>query len=106
GLWPISFALRPFCSAKSAVGCRNMHVLMTVIIPFVGDYYFSPALIGMIIIFVATMGFILPGSSGMAPYLYGNDWIQVRDIYRYGLFYCLLFLICSVLVYLAASFII
>jgi Di- and tricarboxylate transporters len=81
-------------------------VLMTVIIPFVGDYYFSPALIGMIIIFVATMGFILPGSSGMAPYLYGNDWIQVRDIYRYGLFYCLLFLICSVPVYLAASFII
>ncbi|MEY8412213.1 aldo/keto reductase, partial [Lachnospiraceae bacterium 62-26] len=26
GLWPISFALRPFCSAKSAVGCRNMQL--------------------------------------------------------------------------------
>ena len=81
-------------------------VLMTVIIPFVGDYYFSPSLVGMIIIFVATMGFILPGSSGMAPYLYGNDWIEVKDIYKYGLFYCLLFLICSVPVYLAASFIV
>lgn len=81
-------------------------VLMTVIIPFVGDYYFSPSLVGMIIIFVATMGFILPGSSGMAPYLYGNDWIQVKDIYKYGLFYCLLFLICSVPVYLIASFIV
>lgn len=79
-------------------------VLMTVIIPFVGDYYFSPSLVGMIIIFVATMGFILPGSSGMAPYLYGNDWIEVKDIYKYGLFYCLLFLICSVPVYLVASF--
>lgn len=81
-------------------------VLMTVIIPFVGDYYFSPSLVGMIIIFVATMGFILPGSSGMAPYLYGNDWIEVKDIYKYGLFYCLLFLICSVPVYLVASFIV
>ena len=28
-------------------------VLMTVIIPFVGDYYFSPSLVGMIIISVS-----------------------------------------------------
>lgn len=81
-------------------------VLMTVIIPFVGDYYFSPALIGMIIIFVATMGFILPGSSGMAPYLYGNKWIEVKDIYKYGLMYCLIFFICALPVYLIASFIV
>lgn len=81
-------------------------VLMTVVIPFVKDYYFSPALIGMIIIFIATMGFILPGSSGMAPYLYANPWIQVKDIYKYGLFWCLLFLIVAVPVYLIASFII
>ena len=81
-------------------------VLMTVIIPFVGDYYFSPALVGMIIIFIATMGFILPGSSGMAPYLYGNKWIQVKDIYKYGLFYCLLFFIVALPVYLVASFIV
>ena len=81
-------------------------VLMTVIIPFVGNYYFSPSLVGMIIIFVATMGFILPGSSGMAPYLYSNKWIEVKDIYKYGLFYCGLFFISAFPVYLIASFII
>lgn len=81
-------------------------VLMTVIIPFVQDYYFSPALVGMMIIFIATMGFILPGSSGMAPYLYANKWIEVKDIYKYGLYWCLLFLIVSIPVYIIASFIV
>ena len=81
-------------------------VLMTVILPFVGNYYFSPSLVGMMIIFVATMGFILPGSSGMAPYLYSNKWIEVKDIYKYGLFYCLIFFISAFPIYLIASFII
>lgn len=81
-------------------------VLMTVIIPFVGNYYFSPSLVGMIIIFVATMGFILPGSSGMAPYLYSNKWIEVKEIYKYGLVYCLLFFLSAFPVYLIASFIV
>lgn len=81
-------------------------ILVTVVIPFVQGYYFSPALVGMIIIFIANMGFILPGSSGMAPYLYGNKWITVKDIYKYGLLYCVLFLISAIPVYLIASYLI
>lgn len=81
-------------------------IMVTVVIPFVQGYYFSPALVGMIIIFIANMGFILPGSSGMAPYLYGNKWITVKDIYKYGLLYCGLFLLGAIPVYLIASFII
>ncbi|MBS6955640.1 MAG: SLC13 family permease [Enterocloster asparagiformis] len=81
-------------------------VMVTVVIPFVQGYYFSPALVGMIIIFIANMGFILPGSSGMAPYLYGNKWVTVKDIYKYGLIYCGLFLLSAIPVYLIASYII
>ncbi len=81
-------------------------IMLTAVMPFIQDYYFSPAIVGMCIIFIANMGFILPGSSGMAPYLYGNSWINVKDIYKYGLFYCVLFLASAIPVYLIASFIV
>ena len=42
----------------------------------------------------------------MAPYLYGNKWVTVKDIYKYGLIYCGLFLLSAIPVYLIASYII
>ena len=59
----------------------------------------------MAIIFIANLGFVLPGSSAMAPFLYSNDWVQVRDIYKYGVFYCLLFVLEAVpILYLFSRF--
>ena len=66
-------------------------IVVTVVLPFVSKYYFSPAIIGMAILLIANLGFIFPGSSGMAPFLYSNKWIEVKDIYKYGLVYCVIF---------------
>ena len=41
-------------------------IMLTAVMPFIGNYNLSPSVIGMAIIFLANMGFILPGSSGMA----------------------------------------
>ena len=80
-------------------------IMITVALPFVTQYYYSPMIIGMAIIFIANMGFILPGSSGMAPFLYSNEWIGVKNIYKYGVFCAILFLLAAIPVYLVASFI-
>lgn len=81
-------------------------IMLTAVMPFLENYNLSPSVIGMAIIFLANMGFILPGSSGMAPYLYGNKWIQVTDIYKYGVLYVVLFLIAAIPVFLIAGMVI
>lgn len=81
-------------------------VVVTVVLPFVDRYYFSPALVGMAILLIANMGFIFPGSSGMAPFLYSNQWITVKDIYKYGLIYCVLFLLAAIPTFIVFSYII
>ncbi|MGL6197387.1 MAG: SLC13 family permease [Lachnospiraceae bacterium] len=88
----------------SNIGVAMM--LIPVVVPFVNQIGIAPAIIGIAIIFVANMGFILPGSSAMAPLLYSNEDIEVGAIYRYGLFYCLLFVIIAIPVFYAFSFII
>jgi len=75
----------------SNIGVAMM--LIPIILPFVHALGISPAIPGMAIIFIANLGFILPGSSAMAPFLYSNEWIQVKDIYKYGVFYCVLFVV-------------
>lgn len=75
-----------------------------VVVPFVDQIGIPPAIVGMAIIYVANMGFILPGSSAMAPLLYSNENIEVKDIYRYGLVYCLLFLIIAIPVFYCLNF--
>ena len=81
-------------------------IVVTVVLPFVSKYYFSPAIIGMAILLIANLGFIFPGSSGMAPFLYSNKWIEVKDIYKYGLVYCVIFLIAAIPTFVVASYII
>ena len=81
-------------------------IVVTVVLPFVSKYYFSPAIIGMAILLIANLGFIFPGSSGMAPFLYSNKWIEVKDIYKYGLVYCVIFLIAAIPTFIVASYII
>lgn len=75
----------------SNIGVAMM--LIPIILPFVDKLGISPAIPGMAIIFIANLGFVLPGSSAMAPFLYSNDWVEVKDIYKYGVFYCLLFVL-------------
>ena len=87
----------------SNIGVAMM--LIPIILPFVDGLGISPAIPGMAIIFIANLGFVLPGSSAMAPFLYSNDWVQVRDIYKYGIFYCLLFVLEAVpILYLFSRF--
>ena len=78
-------------------------VMMTIVIPIAEQYSFNPMVIAMAIVLVANMGFILPGSSGMASYIYSNDWLTTGDIYKYGGVYCVCFLIPAIAVYVAAS---
>lgn len=80
-------------------------VMLTITLPFAEQYSFSPLLIAMAIILVANMGFILPGSSGMASYIYSNNWLTTKDIYKYGLVYCVCFLIPTIAVFVALSFV-
>ncbi|MDR1192747.1 MAG: TRAP transporter large permease subunit [Peptococcaceae bacterium] len=87
----------------SNIGVAMMLIPITV--PFVADLGISPAIIGIAIIFLANMGFVLPGSSGMAPFLYSNDWITVKDIYKYGIGYCLICIIAAIPVLYIASFV-
>lgn len=87
----------------SNIGVAMM--LIPIILPFVDRLGISPAIPGMAIIFIANLGFVLPGSSAMAPFLYSNEWVQVRDIYKYGAYYCLLFVLEAVpVLYLFSRF--
>lgn len=79
-------------------------VMLTIVVPIAEQLSFNPMVIAMAIILTANMGFILPGSSGMASYIYSNKWLTTKDIYRYGLVYCVCFLIPAIAVYIAASF--
>lgn len=81
-------------------------VMLTIVVPIAEQFGFNPMVIAMAIILVANMGFILPGSSGMAAYIYSNDWLTTKDIYKYGLVYCVCFLIPTIAVYILANFII
>ena len=79
-------------------------VMLTIVVPITQQLSISPMVVAMAIVLTANMGFILPGSSGMAAYIYSNDWLTTRDIYRYGVVYCVCFLIPAIVVYVAASF--
>ena len=79
-------------------------VMLTIVVPIAEQLSFNPMVIAMAIILVANMGFILPGSSGMASYIYSNEWLTTKDIYKYGLVYCVCFLIPAIAVYIVASF--
>ncbi|WP_298029577.1 SLC13 family permease [uncultured Dysosmobacter sp.] len=81
-------------------------VMLTIVVPIAEQMSFNPMVIAMAIILVANMGFILPGSSGMASYIYSNKWLTTKDIYKYGLVYCVCFLIPTIAVYIVASYII
>lgn len=81
-------------------------VMLTIVVPIAEQFGFNPMVIAMAIILVANMGFIFPGSSGMAAYIYSNDWLTTKDIYKYGLVYCVCFLIPTIAVYIVANFII
>lgn len=78
-------------------------IMLNVALPFAGSCGCSPAVVGMAIIFLASLGFLLPGSSGMAPFLHSNDWIEAKSIYKYGGFDALLLLLCAVPVFLLVS---
>ena len=80
-------------------------VMITTILPLSGNFYYPPSLIGMAMILVASLGFYLPGSSGMAPFLHSNPWIRSKDVYTYGAFCALCFFAAIVPVFLLASFI-
>lgn len=80
-------------------------VMLTIVVPIAEQMSFNPMVIAMAIILVANMGFILPGSSGMASYIYSNKWLTTKDIYKYGLVYCVCFLIPTIAVYIVASYI-
>ena len=79
-------------------------VMLTIVIPITEQLSISSMVVAMAIVFTANMGFILPGSSGMAAYIYSNEWLTTKDIYRYGVVYCICFLIPAIAVYIAASF--
>lgn len=88
----------------SNIGVAMM--LIPITLPFVDGLGISPAIVGIAIIFLANMGFVLPGSSGMSPFLYSNDWIGVKDIYKYGVVYCIICIIVSIPVLYLFSFVI
>lgn len=79
-------------------------VMLTIVIPITEQLSISSMVVAMAIVLTANMGFILPGSSGMAAYIYSNEWLTTKDIYRYGVVYCICFLIPAIAVYIAASF--
>lgn len=79
-------------------------VMLTIVIPITEQLSISSMVVAMAIVLTANMGFILPGSSGMAAYIYSNEWLTTKDIYRYGVVYCICFLIPAIVVYIAASF--
>lgn len=81
-------------------------LMIPVVVPFVDSIGINPAVAGMALLFIANMGFILPGSSAMAPLLYSNESIKVRDIYKIGLWECLIFFIVAIPAYFLLSFII
>lgn len=81
-------------------------LMIPVVVPFVDSVGINPAIAGMALLFIANMGFILPGSSAMAPLLYSNEDIAVKDIYKVGLWECLIFMIVAVPMYYILSFMI
>lgn len=88
----------------SNIGVAMM--IIPIIMPFVSELEVNPSIFGIAIIFLANLGFVLPGSSANAPFLYSNDWVDVKDIYKYGAYYCLLTIIVSIPVLYIASFIV
>lgn len=79
-------------------------VMLTIVIPITEQLSINSMVVAMAIVLTANMGFILPGSSGMAAYIYSNEWLTTKDIYKYGLVYCVCFLIPAIAVYIAATF--
>jgi len=100
----ICFLMLFLTSIGSNIG--TCMLMIPVVVPFVDTVGINPAIAGMALLFIANMGFLLPGSSAMAPLLYSSPNIQVRDIYRIGLLECLIFLIVVIPVYYLLSFII
>lgn len=80
-------------------------VMLTIVVPIAEQYSFNPMVIAMPLVLTANMGFILPGSSGMASYIYSNDWLTTKDIYKYGTAFGVCFLIPTILVYILASYV-
>ena len=78
-------------------------IMLTIVVPIAEQLSFNPMIIAMAIVLTANMGFILPGSSGMASYIYSNEWITTKEIYKYGLAYCVCFLIPTIAVYIVAN---
>lgn len=87
----------------SNIGVAMM--IIPIIMPFVLKMDINPSIFGIAVIFLSNLGFVLPGSSANAPFLYSNDWVEVKDIYRYGIYYCLVTIIVAIPVLYAASFI-
>ena len=78
-------------------------VILTIVVPISELYGLNTMVIAMAIVLTANMGFILPGSSGMASYIYSNDWLTTKDIYKYGFAYCICFILPAILVYCVAN---
>lgn len=68
-------------------------LLIPLAIPLCQQFQISTSLMGILIIYTASMGFILPGASAVSAVLYGNDWLKPKQIIGYTSFACLVYLI-------------
>ena len=100
----ICFIMLLLTNMGSNIGTAML--MIPVVVPFVDSIGINPAIPGMALLFIANLGFILPGSSAMAPLLYSSEDIEVRDIYKIGLWECAIFLIVAIPAYYILSMII
>lgn len=81
-------------------------LMIPIMVPFIGTTGANPVLVGIALIFVTNMGLMLPGASALAAILYGNDWVNPREIIKYCGFCCLLILLVTVPVFLLCNLLI
>lgn len=60
-------------------------------IPLCQQFNIPTSLMGILIIYTASMGFILPGASAVSAVLYGNSWLRPKQIIGYTSFACLVY---------------
>ena len=70
-------------------------LLIPIVTPFIASTGVSAQLLAFSLIATTNMGIILPGASGLSPYLYSNEYLEKKDIYKYCGVLTLLYAIAS-----------
>ncbi len=78
-------------------------LLIPLAIPLCQQFQISTSLMGILIIYTASMGFILPGASAVSAVLYGNNWLRPKQIIGYTSFACLVYLLLALPFFYCAS---